>query len=65
MLSIHLEVQQFVHKNETNYKMDEIKKENMNKFGIFIAEKSWKIQNIKYDKQTLCKFFETRMRRVK
>ena len=38
MLSIHHEVRDFGDKDETNYKTDEINKENMNKFWIFIAD---------------------------
>ena len=58
MLSIHPTVQHFVDENETNYETDEINKENMNEFCIFIAEQ--KSENTKhktkYKKQTFCKF---------
>ena len=59
MLSIHPEVQHFVDEDETNYETDEINKENMNEFCIFIADQ--KSENTKhktkYDKQTLRNFF--------
>ena len=59
MLSIHQEVQHFVHEDETNYEMNKINKENMNELCIFIADQ--KSENTKhetkYDKQTLCKFY--------
>ena len=59
MLSINPEVQHFVDEDETNYETDEINKENMNEFCIFIADQ--KSENTKYktkyDKQTLCKFY--------
>ena len=57
MLNIHPEVQHFVDKDETNYETDEINKENMNEFCIFIADQ--KSENTKHKtkyKQTLCKF---------
>ena len=38
MLSIHPEVQDFGDEDETNYKTDEINKENMSEFWIFIAD---------------------------
>ena len=38
MLSIHPEVQDFGDKDETNYETDEINKEIMNEFRIFIAK---------------------------
>ena len=38
MVSIHPEVEHFVHEDETNYETDEISKENMNEFSIFIAD---------------------------
>ena len=38
MLSIHPEVQDFGDEDETNYETDEINKENMNEFWIFIAD---------------------------
>ena len=47
MLSIHPEVQHFVDEDETNYETDEINKENMNEFCIFIADQKSKIQNKK------------------
>ena len=50
VLSINLEEQHFVHKDETNYKMDEIKKENMNEFCILSLTKNRKIQNIKQNR---------------
>ena len=58
MPSIHQEVQDFDDKNETNYKTDEVNKEYVNEFCIFIADQ--KSENTKYktkyDKQTLYKF---------
>ena len=58
MLSIHPEVQVFGDEDEANYEIDEINKENMNKFWVFIAERKSKNtkHTTKYDKQTLCKF---------
>ena len=38
MLSIHRQVQDVGDEDETNYETDEINKENMNKFWIFIAD---------------------------
>ena len=38
MLSIHLEVKDFGNEDETNYETDEINKENMKEFCIFIAD---------------------------
>ena len=38
MLSIHPEVRDFGDEDETNYEMDEINKENMSEFWIFIAD---------------------------
>ena len=38
MLSIHSKVKDFGDEDETNYETDEIKKENMNEFWIFIAD---------------------------
>ena len=38
MLTIHAEVQDFGDEDETIYKTDEINKENMNDFWIFIAD---------------------------
>ena len=46
MLSIHPEVQDFGDEDETNYETDEINKENMNEFCIFIAEQ--KSENTKH-----------------
>ena len=67
MLSIHLEVQDFGDEDETNYKINEVSKENMNEFCSFIADQ--KSENTKhetkYDKQTLDKFCKTRTRRGK
>ena len=58
MLSIHPEVQDFGDEDETNYETDEINKENMKEFCIFIADQ--KSENTKYttkyDKQTLYMF---------
>ena len=49
MLSIHPEVQHFGDEDKMNYETDEIIKENMNEFWIFIAnQKSEKY--ITYDK---------------
>ena len=38
LLSIHSEVENFGDEDETNYETDEINKENMNEFWIFIAD---------------------------
>ena len=38
MLNIHAEVQDFGDEDETNYETDEINKENMGEFWIFIAD---------------------------
>ena len=38
MVIIHVEVQDFGDEDETNYETDEINKENMSKFWIFIAD---------------------------
>ena len=46
MLSIHPEVQDFGDEGETNYETDEINKENMNEFCIFIADQ--KSENAKH-----------------
>ena len=46
MLSIHPEVQDFGDEDETNYETDEINKENMNEFCIFIADQ--KSENTKH-----------------
>ena len=58
MLSIHPEVKDFGNEDETNYETDEISKENMREFCIFIADQI--LENTKrtkkYDKQTSCKF---------
>ena len=57
MLSIHPEVKDFGNEDETNYETDEIKKENMKEFCIFITDQ--KSENTKrttkYDKQILGK----------
>ena len=59
MLSIHPEVKGFGDEDETNCKTDEIDKENMKKFCIFIANQ--KLENTrpttKYNKQTLTNFW--------
>ena len=59
MLSIHPEVQDFGDEDETNYETDEINKENMNEFCIFIADQNSENtkHTTKYDKQTFCNFF--------
>ena len=58
MLSIHPEVQDLGDEDEKNYETDEMNKENMNEFCIFITDQ--KSENTKHttkcDKQTLCKF---------
>ena len=51
MLSIHPEVQDFGDEDETNYETDEINKENMNEFCIFIADQ--KSENTKHTIETL------------
>ena len=58
MVSIRLEVKDFGDEDENNCKTDEINKENMDEFSIFITEYKSKnaTHTIKYDKQTLCKF---------
>ena len=38
MVSTHPEVQDFGDEDETNYEIDEINKESMNEFWIFIAD---------------------------
>ena len=38
MLSIHPEVQDFGEEDETNYETNEINKENINEFWIFISD---------------------------
>ena len=38
MLSIHPEVENFGDEDETNYETDEVNKENMDEFCIFIAD---------------------------
>ena len=38
MLNIHPEVQDIGDEGETNYKTDQVNKENMNEFSIFIAD---------------------------
>ena len=40
MLGIRAEVQDFSDKNETNYKTDEISKENISVFWIFIVDQN-------------------------
>ena len=57
MLSIHQEVQDFGDEDEKNFETDEINKENMNNFCIFIADQKSENTNhtTKY-KQILCKF---------
>ena len=59
MLNIHLEGKDFGDKNETNYETDEINKENMKEFCIFIGDQKSKNtkHTTKYDKQTVCKFW--------
>ena len=58
MLSIHPEVKDFGNEDETNYETDEINKENIKEFCIFIADQKSKNtkHTTKHDKQTLCKF---------
>ena len=46
MLSIHPKVKDFGSEDETNYETDEINKENMKEFCIFIADQ--KSKNTKY-----------------
>ena len=43
MLSIHPEIQDFGDEGETNYETDEINKENMSEFRIFIADQKSEI----------------------
>ena len=54
MQNIHPKVKDFGEKGETNYETDQINKENMKEFCIFIADQ--KSENTKYttkyDKQT-------------
>ena len=59
MLSIHSEIQDFGDEDETNYETDEINKENMNEFCIFIADQISENtkHTTKYNKQTFRKFF--------
>ena len=58
MLSIHPEVKDFGDEDEMNYESDEINKDNMKEFCIFIADQ--KSENTKhatkYDMQTSCNF---------
>ena len=58
MLCIHSKVQDFGYVDEENCETDEIDKENMNEFSIFIAEQ--KSENTKhttkYDNQIFGKF---------
>ena len=49
MPSIHSEVQDFGNEDETNYETDEINKENMSEFSIFIAGQTSE-KYIKYNK---------------
>ena len=58
MLSIHAEVQDFGDEDETYYETDEINKENIKEFWIFIADQNSENtkHKTKYDKQTLWKF---------
>ena len=49
MLSNHQEVKDFGVKDETNYKTDEINKENMEEFCIFITDQ--KPENTKHIKK--------------
>ena len=58
MLSIHPEVQDFCDEDETNHETEEIYKENMKEFCIFIAHQKSKNtkHTTKYDNQTLSKF---------
>ena len=58
MLSIHPEVKDFGNEDETNYETDEINKENLKEFCIFIADQKSEDtkRTTKYDKQILGKF---------
>ena len=57
LLSIHLEVQDFGDEHETNYKTNEVNKENMNSAFLIADQKSENTKHMtKYDKQTLRKF---------
>ena len=58
MQSIHPQVKDFGDKDEKNNETDEINKENMKEFCIFIADqKSEKTKyRTKYNKQNFCKF---------
>ena len=57
-LELEIRARNFGHEDETNYETDEISKENMREFCMFIADQ--KSENTKhttkYDKQTLYKF---------
>ena len=61
MLSIHREGQDFGDEDKTNYDTDEINKENINEFCIFIADQRSENtkHKTKYEKQILCKFCRT------
>ena len=58
MLSILPEVQDFGDEDEKNCQTNEINKEDVNEFCIFIANQESENTKhaTKYDKQTLCKF---------
>ena len=57
-MSIHPKVKDFDSKDETNYEIDEINKENTKDFCIFIADRKSENRKheTKYDKQTLWRF---------
>ena len=67
MLNIHPEVQHFVDEDKTNYETDEVNKENMNEFCIFIADQKSKNTDhkAKYDSKPCASFDERRTRRGK
>ena len=58
MQNVHPKVKDFGEKGETNYETNQINKENMEEFSIFIADlKSENTKHTtKYDKQTFSKF---------
>ena len=67
MLSIHPEVQDLGDEDEKNYETDEMNKENMNEFCIFITDQYPKIQNIQQNvtRKPCASFVERRTRRGK
>ena len=65
MLSIHLEVQDFDDEDETNYKVNEVNKENMNEFCSFIAHQKSETIKQNLTSKSSASFVERRTRRWK